>query len=90
MANTQTKPDTSARPPKEAMPKAKRAAKKALEIDATLAEAHTTRAQVTRLYDWKWSDAETKSKPASSARCAFSTRIEGGCSSLDSVYPKRT
>jgi tetratricopeptide (TPR) repeat protein len=44
--------------PKETMPRAKRAAEKALKIDDSLAEAHTTRAQITRLYDWKWVDAE--------------------------------
>lgn len=45
-------------PPKETMPRAKRAAEKALRIDDSLAEAHTTRAQINRLYDWKWLEAE--------------------------------
>jgi hypothetical protein len=39
---------------------------------------------------WKWSEMETKSKPASSARLAFSTRAEGPCSSVISLYPNLT
>jgi TolB-like protein/DNA-binding winged helix-turn-helix (wHTH) protein/Tfp pilus assembly protein PilF len=39
-------------PPRQAMPAAKAAALKALEIDGTLAEAHTSLAMVHLLYDW--------------------------------------
>ncbi|MFQ5818329.1 MAG: tetratricopeptide repeat protein, partial [Terriglobia bacterium] len=42
----------------EAMPKAKAAARKALEIDDTLAEAHTSLAYVKHRFDWDWSGAE--------------------------------
>jgi tetratricopeptide (TPR) repeat protein len=45
-------------PPKEAFPKAKEAALKALEIDDTLAEAHTSLALVKAHHDWDWSGAE--------------------------------
>src|SRR5712691_10965772 len=45
-------------PPKEAYPKAKEAALKALQIDDTLAEAHTSLAFVKTDYDWDWSGAE--------------------------------
>jgi len=45
-------------PPKEAFPKAKAAALKALEIDQTLAEAHTSLAYTKLYYDWDWSGAE--------------------------------
>ena len=45
-------------PPKEAFPKAKEAALKALEIDDTLAEAHTSLAYIKAIYDWDWSGAE--------------------------------
>jgi serine/threonine protein kinase/tetratricopeptide (TPR) repeat protein len=45
-------------PPKEAYPKAKEAALKALEIDDTLAEAHTSLALVKALHDWDWSGGE--------------------------------
>jgi len=45
-------------PPKEAMPKGKEAALKALEIDDTLGEAHNSLAFVKRYYDWDWIGAE--------------------------------
>jgi TolB-like protein/DNA-binding winged helix-turn-helix (wHTH) protein/Tfp pilus assembly protein PilF len=45
-------------PRKEAMPKARTAALKALEIDETLAEAHTSLAFVLMHYDWDWPGAE--------------------------------
>jgi len=41
-------------PPREAMPKAKAAATKALEIDGTLAEAHISLAYASFTYDWDW------------------------------------
>lgn len=44
--------------PKEAMPKGKAAALKALEIDDTLGEAHNSLAFVKRYYDWDWVGAE--------------------------------
>ncbi|MEE9168121.1 MAG: protein kinase [bacterium] len=47
----------SASPPKDAMPKAMAAAIKALELDKTLPEAHTSLAYV-RLWDWDWSAAK--------------------------------
>jgi len=45
-------------PPKEAYPRAKAAARKALEIDDTLAEAHTSLAGLKGDYDWDWVGAE--------------------------------
>jgi len=45
-------------PPKEASPKAKEAALKALELDDTLAEAHVSLARVKAEYDWDWSGGE--------------------------------
>ena len=44
--------------PREAMPRAKAAALRALEIDASLAEAQTALAFVRRFYDWDWAEAE--------------------------------
>ena len=44
--------------PADAYPKAKAAALHALELDETLAEAHTTLAEAEHEYEWKWSDAE--------------------------------
>ncbi|MBI3950523.1 MAG: tetratricopeptide repeat protein [Acidobacteria bacterium] len=45
-------------PPSEAMPKARAAVMKALAIDETLAEAHTSLAWVKMDYDWDWAGAE--------------------------------
>ena len=50
--------------PREAMPKAKAAALKALEVDSTLAEAHASLAIVTWRYDWDWLTAEGEFKQA--------------------------
>jgi TolB-like protein/Flp pilus assembly protein TadD len=47
----------SALPPSEAMPKARAAAIKALEVDDTLAEAHASVAYV-HIFDWHWHEAE--------------------------------
>jgi serine/threonine-protein kinase len=51
-------------PPKEAMPMAREAATMALKLDDTLAEAHTSLAAVSLLYDWNWSAAEREFKRA--------------------------
>lgn len=49
---------TAALPPREAMPKAKSAAKRALELDDGLAEAHCALASVYLYYEWDWSLAK--------------------------------
>jgi tetratricopeptide (TPR) repeat protein len=51
-------------PPRQAMPEAKAAALKALEIDGTLAEAHASLANVHLLYDWDLSASEKEYKRA--------------------------
>ncbi len=45
-------------PPHEAMPKAESAARKALALDSSVAEAHTALALVNHHYHWKWKEAE--------------------------------
>jgi serine/threonine-protein kinase len=50
--------------PKEAFPQAKAAAQQALEIDPTLAEAHTFLAYCLVIYDWNWVEAERSFKRA--------------------------
>ena len=50
--------------PNEAFPKAKAAAKRAVEIDPTLAEGHTALGYTLALYDWKWDEAEREFKRA--------------------------
>jgi serine/threonine protein kinase/tetratricopeptide (TPR) repeat protein len=51
-------------PPKEGYPLAKEAALKALELDDTLAEAHSSLAFVKTDYDWDWPGAERESQRA--------------------------
>src|SRR6266481_6109010 len=51
-------------PPSEAWPKAKAAAMQALEIDDTLAEAHTSLALVKEHFEWDWNGAETEFRRA--------------------------
>ncbi|HEV2387209.1 MAG TPA: protein kinase [Candidatus Acidoferrales bacterium] len=51
-------------PPREAAPKAKQAASKALEIDDTLAEAHTSLGMAGFWFDWNWPEAEKEFKRA--------------------------
>jgi tetratricopeptide (TPR) repeat protein len=51
-------------PPRVDMPKAREAAAKALELDDTLAEAHTAMAFVLGWYDWDWDGAERELKRA--------------------------
>ncbi|HJQ71558.1 MAG TPA: protein kinase [Blastocatellia bacterium] len=48
--------------PREAMPKAKAAAEKALELDEALAEAHASLAFARLHYDWDWTAAEMECK----------------------------
>ncbi len=50
-------PGNSATTPEEAFPKAKAAARKAVELDDSLAEGHTSLASVLASYDWNWSEA---------------------------------
>ena len=50
--------DFAIEPPVTAMPSAKRAATRALELDGSLAEAHCSLAFQRSLYEWEWDDAE--------------------------------
>ncbi|MEP7272111.1 MAG: protein kinase [Acidobacteriota bacterium] len=50
--------------PNEAFPKARDAAEKALKIDDSLAEAHTSLAFVKHRYEWDWPGAEREFKRA--------------------------
>jgi TolB-like protein/Tfp pilus assembly protein PilF len=51
-------------PPKEVMHKAKMYARKAVELDEKLAEAHTSLAMVKIFYDWDWDGAGREFKRA--------------------------
>ncbi len=51
-------------PPMEAVPKARAAAEKALELDDTLGEAHASRATILGMYDWDIAGAEKEFRRA--------------------------
>lgn len=51
-------------PPHEAMPKAESAARKSLQLDDSLAEAHTALALVLHHYHWDWKGAEASYRRA--------------------------
>ncbi len=51
-------------PPREIFPKAKAAAEKALQIDESLAEPHSTLAMVHMWFDWDWAASEREAKRA--------------------------
>lgn len=51
-------------PPREAFAKAREAARIALKMDDSLAEAHSALADVTYLFDWDWNAAEAEFKEA--------------------------
>jgi TolB-like protein/Flp pilus assembly protein TadD len=51
-------------PPGDSYPKAKAAAQQALELDPQLAEAQTSLAYVTLLYEWNWTEAERRFRQA--------------------------
>jgi TolB-like protein/DNA-binding winged helix-turn-helix (wHTH) protein/Flp pilus assembly protein TadD len=51
-------------PPDEAYTRAEAAARKALELDGSLADAHTSLANVMHEYDWDWEGAEEKYRRA--------------------------
>jgi tetratricopeptide (TPR) repeat protein len=55
-------PQYSAVPPKDAMTKAEAAARKALELDPTLAEAHAVLGMTKMQYEWDWVYAESEFK----------------------------
>ena len=59
--------------PKEAYPRQKAAALKALEIDETLAEAHASLGLVREDYDWDWMGAEKEFKRAIELNPGYAT-----------------
>ncbi len=68
-------------PAMEAMPKAKEAARRALEIDNGLAEAHTSLGATLKNYDWDWVAAEREFQKALelNPKYAHGHRIYASC-----------
>ncbi len=60
-------------PPREGMPLAKAAAQRALELDGGLAEAHTSLAYVTMVYDWDLEGAEREFQQANRYNPGYAT-----------------
>jgi len=60
-------------PPNEAYPRARAAAVKAVELDETLAEAHTSLAAVMEDYFWDWSGAEKEYQRAIELNPSYET-----------------
>jgi serine/threonine-protein kinase len=60
-------------PPEAEMLKAREAASRALEIDETLAEAHSAMAFILGWYDWNWASAERELKRAIELQPRYST-----------------
>jgi eukaryotic-like serine/threonine-protein kinase len=57
--------------PRDVFPKAKAAARKALELDRTLAEPHTALGWTTAVYEWDWSQAEQHFRKALELRPSY-------------------
>ena len=62
--------------PNEAMPKAKAAAIKAIEIDDSLAEAHASLGHARMHYDWNWLEAEKELKRSIALNPEYATAHE--------------
>jgi serine/threonine-protein kinase len=59
--------------PKDAYPKAREAALKAMEIDDAVAEAHTSLATIKYNFDWDWERAEKEYKRATELNPGYAT-----------------
>ncbi|MGH9936464.1 MAG: protein kinase domain-containing protein [Blastocatellia bacterium] len=68
---------TGGQPPREAYPKAKAAATKALDLDETLGEAHCTLGFFRLLYDWDFAAAEEEFKRAIELSPNFANAWDG-------------
>lgn len=67
----------NSRPPNDVFPVAKAAAEKALQIDPDLAEAQTSMAWISLLYDWDWPAAETGFKRATELNPSYAHAYHG-------------
>ena len=60
-------------PPAESFPKAKAAARRALELDPALADAHASFGYVRRLFDWDWPEADRSFQEAVRLNPSYAT-----------------
>ena len=58
--------------PKDTFPRAREAARKAVEIDETLAEGHSSLGYIQAEYDWDWSGARSQAERAVQLNPAYS------------------
>jgi tetratricopeptide (TPR) repeat protein len=72
-------------PPNEVFPLAKTAARKALELDSSLAEAHASLAYILGSYDWNWQEAEKEYKRAIELKPDYATAHQWYALDLTSV-----
>ena len=63
-------------PPHDAMPKAKEAARKALDLDDTLAEAHSELGAALLFYDYDWAGSEREFRRALGLNPNYTTALE--------------
>ena len=69
--------------PQDAFPKAKAAAAKALQIDSTIAEAHTVLGGVNVCFEWQWQQSEADLKRAIAAEFQLSEGTSDLCRTPD-------
>jgi serine/threonine-protein kinase len=76
--------------PVEATVKSRAAAMKALELDESLAEAHTSLASIKLFYDWDWAGGETELKRAMELDPGYSLayRVYGGYLTMVGRHPE--
>jgi len=63
--------------PRDAIPKAEAAARKALQLDDTLAQAHQTLGRILSLYYWRWDEADKEYQRAAELRAGPDEVTEG-------------
>jgi len=68
--------------PRETMPKAEAAARKALELDDTVAQAHQTLAGILQHFHWQWEAGDKEFERARELRVAFGENRSAGVPSL--------
>jgi serine/threonine protein kinase/tetratricopeptide (TPR) repeat protein len=66
-------PNYASEAPKESLPKAEAAAKRALELDETLAEAHASLGMVRYSFNWNWTEAEREYRRATELNPNYAT-----------------